>query len=56
MADNNKNLKNCRIFVRDSITGELVADTLVEGYDAKRNVMNISASALRGPAENRLSL
>ncbi len=56
MADNNKNLKNCRIFVRDSITGELVADTLVEGYDAKRNVMNISASAIRGPAENRLSL
>lgn len=56
MADNSKNLKNCRIFVRDSITGELVADTVVEGYDAKRNVMNISAGAVKGPAENRLSL
>lgn len=56
MADNSKNLKNCRILVRDSISGELVADTTVEGYDGKRNVLTISSGALRGPVKNRLSL
>ncbi|MDE6924884.1 MAG: PilZ domain-containing protein [Acetatifactor sp.] len=56
MADNSKNLKNCRILARDSITGELIADTTVEGYDPKRNMMTLFAGALNGPAKNRLSL
>ena len=56
MTDNGKNLKNCRILIRDSVTGELVADTLVEGYDPKRNMMTVFAGALNGPAKNRLSL
>lgn len=56
MADNSKNLKNCRILVRDSITGELIADTTVEGYDPRQNMMTIMAGALSGPAEHRLSL
>ena len=56
MADNSKNLKNCRILIRDSVTGELVADTTVEGYDPKRNMMSVFAGALNGPAKNRLSL
>lgn len=56
MVDNRKKLKNCRILIRDSITGELVADTMVEGYDPKRNVLSIFSGALNGPAENRLSL
>lgn len=56
MGDNSKKLKNCRILVRDSITGELIADTTVEGYDPKRNMITIFAGALNGPAKNRLSL
>jgi len=56
MADNGKNLKNCRILIRDSVTGELLADTMIEGYDPKRNMMTIFAGALNGPAKNRLSL
>lgn len=56
MADNGKNLKKCRILLRDSISGELVADTMVEGYDGKRNVLTIASGALRGPVEHRLSL
>lgn len=56
MADNSKNLKNCRILIRDSISGELVADTTVEGYDPKRNLMTVFAGALNGPVKNRLSL
>ncbi|MCM1540993.1 MAG: PilZ domain-containing protein [Blautia sp.] len=56
MADHSKNLINCRVLVRDSISGELVADTTIEGYDAKRNVLTIFAGALNGSAKNRLSL
>lgn len=56
MADNGKNLKKCRILIRDSVTGELLADTTVEGYDPKRNMMTIFAGALSKPAKNRLSL
>lgn len=56
MADHSKNLKNCRILIRDSVTGELVADTTAEGYDSKRNLLTVFAGALNGPAKNRLSL
>lgn len=56
MADNSKNLKNCRILIRDSVTGELIADTTAEGYDPKRNLLTVFAGALNGPAKNRLSL
>lgn len=56
MADNSKNLKNCRILIRDSVTGELIADTTVEGYDTRRNVLTVFAGALSRPAKSRLSL
>lgn len=56
MADNSKNLKNCRILIRDSVTGELIADTTAEGYDPKRNLLTVFAGALSKPAKNRLSL
>lgn len=56
MADNSKSLKNCRILIRDSISGDLIADTTIQGYDAKRNVLTISADALKGPVENKLAL
>ncbi len=56
MADNSKNLKNCRILIRDSVTGELIADTTAEGYDPKRNLLTVFAGALSRPAKNRLSL
>lgn len=56
MADNSKNLKNCRILLRESVTGELVADTMVEGYDSRRNMLTIASGALRGAVEHRLSL
>ncbi len=56
MADNSKKLINCRVLIRDSITGELVADTQVEGYDQRKNAMMVFAGALKGPVKNRLSL
>lgn len=56
MADNSKNLKNCRILIRDSVTGELIADTTVEGYDTERNLLTVYAGALSRPAKSRLSL
>lgn len=56
MADNGKNIRNCRILLRDSITGELVADTTVESFDGKRNMLTIASGALRGQVKNKLSL
>ncbi len=56
MADNNKNLINCRILVRDSKTGLLIADTVVEGFDYRRNVLTIAADALKGAVDDKLSL
>ncbi|MCM1064088.1 MAG: PilZ domain-containing protein [Eubacterium sp.] len=56
MADHSKDLINCRVLIRDSISGELVADTAVEEYDARRNVLSVFSGALNGPTKNRLSL
>lgn len=56
MTDKSKDLRKCRILIRDSVTGELIADTTVEGYDAKRNLMTVFAGALSRPAKSRLSL
>jgi len=55
MADS-KSLKNCRILVRDSVTGTLLADTNIQDYDARRNTLTIRKDALTGPADNKLSL
>lgn len=56
MADNGKNIKNCRILLRDSISGQLVADTTVESFDGKRNMLTIASGALQGQVKNKLSL
>ena len=56
MADSGKKIKNCRILLRDSISGQLVADTTVESFDGKRNMLTIASGALQGQVKNKLSL
>lgn len=56
MADNSKNMVNCRILVRDSKTGDLIADTTIEEFDAKLNTLTIPEASLHGAANGKLAL
>ena len=56
MADNSKNIVNCKILVRDSKSGILIADTTIEGYDANRNVLTISEASMCATANGKLTL
>lgn len=56
MAESSRSLKNCRILIRDSATGTLLADTNIEDFDSRRNTLVIRRDALKGPAEDKLSL
>lgn len=56
MADNSKNIVNCKILVRDSKSGVLIANTTIEGFDANRNVLTIPEASMHGAANDKLTL
>lgn len=42
-----KDLKNCRVLIKDIASGELLADTQITDYDCRAQVLRIQQSGLR---------
>ncbi|MEG0963455.1 MAG: PilZ domain-containing protein [Lachnospiraceae bacterium] len=50
-----KKLKDCRIIVRDMSTGKTIADTIIEEYDWRKNIVAISAMSLKNKECEKIS-
>lgn len=44
-------LKNCRVLIREAMSGKLLADTLITDFDRFKNVLKIRPSSLKVAAE-----
>lgn len=48
-------LKNCRVIIKELASGNAIADTRIQEFDANRNVLKISASSIAGNKERQIS-